>query len=227
MLIPRLLAAVLWLSLGLIVACGGDDDDADQAREQSSPTAGVATATQDTASTATPAETTPPAPTPTPAPYDGSVASMKIPRFGVDSAIEAIGLRPGVNELDVPQNPYNTGWYHIYAKPGFGRNAVFSAHVDYYPNIKGPFFNLAKIDLGDDIIVTMENGLAYEYEVITKVRYRVEDNPMGQLIDAPSRPEGKEWITLITCGGDFVPYNGYSGPGFYLHRDVVVAQRVN
>src|SRR5688500_2298438 len=64
---------------------------------------------------ATPTHTFTPAPgdagavpaTPTPTPFDGAVSRLRIPRFGVDSAIEAIGLLPS-NELATPNDPYNT-----------------------------------------------------------------------------------------------------------------------
>ncbi len=71
----------------------------------------------------------------------------------------------------------------------------------------------------------MENGEEYVYEVISKQRYLAESMPMGDIIWAPDRPENEEWITLITCGGEFRATSA-SGAGEYLHRDVVVAKRV-
>ena len=162
--------------------------------------------------------------TPTPAPYDGNLTRLKIPRFKVDSLIEVIGIKPN-NELDVPQDPLKTGWYNIYDKPGFRGNAVFSAHVDYYPNIIGPFHKLSKLDKDDDIVVVMENGFEYKYKVIRKQRYDVKTIPMGDLIWPKDKPDGVEWITLITCGGEFVASRP-GGPGEYLNRDVVVAERI-
>ena len=47
----------------------------------------------------------------------------------------------------------------------------------------------------------------------------------GELIDAPSQPEGEEWITLITCGGRFQQTHD-NGLGEYLDRDVVIAKRI-
>ncbi|MEX2081030.1 MAG: class F sortase, partial [Dehalococcoidia bacterium] len=161
----------------------------------------------------------------TPMPYDGAVMRLKIPRFEVDSLIENIGILPN-GYLDTPHDPYNTGWYDIYDKPGFGGNAVFAAHVDYYPRIRGPFYDLDEMNAGDQVVIQMEDGREYIYEVISKVRYPEAEIPMGLIIDAPERPPDQEWITLITCGGRFRPNNGVSGPGHYLDRDVVVAMRV-
>ncbi len=163
-------------------------------------------------------------PAPTPTPFDGKVARLKIPRFNVDSSIESIGLLPS-NELDTPADPLKTGWYNIYDKPGFRGNAVFSAHVDYYPDIRGPFYNLARLALEDEIVVTMENGEEYRYRVIRRKRYEVATIPMGDLIWPKDKPEGVEWVTLITCGGRFQESRP-GGPGEYLDRDVVVAERI-
>ena len=174
--------------------------------------------------TSTRVPTATPRPTATPLPYAGTVASMRIPRFEVDALVENIGI-DATNRLETPRDPLNVGWYGIYQKPGWGYNSVFSAHVDYYPSIRGPFFNLAEAEIDDEIVVVMDNGIEYRYRVISYERYRVEDIPTGDLIRARERPADEEWITLITCGGEFRFNSGSSGPGYYLHRDVVVARR--
>jgi len=207
---------------GLFVACGSES-----AMDDPPPTgADPAQGSTRVATTPTPTDTATPSPTPTatPTPYDGLVARMRIPRFGVDAPVEAIGLLP-TNQLDVPKDPLNVGWYYIYDKPGWGGNAVFSAHVDYWPNIRGPFYNLKDLEPGDQVVVVMEDGTEYVYEVFRKERYHVSNIPMGELIDAPEKPDGEEWITIITCGGEFRASRP-GGPGEYLERDVVVAKRI-
>jgi sortase (surface protein transpeptidase) len=166
-------------------------------------------------------------PTPTATPYDGAVSRLLIPRLKVDSAIEEIGVNAS-NQMEVPKDPLKTGWYNVdgWGKPGFGSNSVFAAHVDYYPNILGPFNKLKDLVPGEDeIVVVMDNGAEYRYRVIRKARFKVDDIRMGELIWPEDKPEGAEWITLITCGGDFVSLVP-GGPGEYLHRDVVVAERI-
>lgn len=176
--------------------------------------------------TPTPLPPDAPTPTATPAPYDGAIARLKIPKFGVDSAVETIGYLAGTeNQLDTPHNPHNTGWYDLYDKPGFNGNAVFSAHVDYYPDILGPFNKLSQSEIGDEIIVTMDNGLEYHYRVIKIARYDVTNIPMGDLVWPSTKPAEADWITLITCGGEFRASRP-GGPGEYLQRDVVVAERI-
>jgi len=232
--LPTLLVALLLVG----AACGGSDsttpDPSPTANSVGSdvaaePTA-TATAPPTNAPTRTPTvPTTVPSPTPTPRPFDGAVTAMRLPSLDVEAEIENIGLLLPQNQLDVPKNPHNVGWYDIdtYGKPGFGKNSVFSAHVDYYPDIQGPFYNLVDLEHGDEIIVVMEDGREYVYEVFFRERYLVATIPMGDLISPPDRPEDEEWITLITCGGEFQAYSADGrGPGRYLHRDVVVAKRV-
>ncbi len=164
-----------------------------------------------------------PTPTPTPAPFDGVLARMIAPSVGIDHAIEDIGITN--NQLDTPKDGLNKiGWYYIYDKPGFGKNAVFAAHVNY--NFKsGPFVNLAKVKPGDKVTIQMQDGPAYTYEIIFYKRYDVAAIPMGELISAPEKPANEEWITLVTCGGRFQQTQD-NGLGEYLDRDVVIASRL-
>ncbi len=165
-----------------------------------------------------------PSPTPTPIPFDGSIARMIAPSVGIDHPIEEIGITN--NQLETPKDGVGKiGWYYIYPKPGFLKNAVFAAHVNY--NFKqGPFASLAKIKAGDKVTIQMQDGPTYVYEVIFYQRYDVNSIPMGELIDAPTRPAGEEWITLITCGGRFQQTQD-NGLGEYLDRDVVIAKRIS
>jgi hypothetical protein len=70
----------------------------------------------------------------------------------------------------------------------------------------------------------MDNGTEYHYRVIRTARYDAESIPMGDLIWPVERPPENEWVTLITCGGTLVRESP-GGPGHYLQRDVVVAER--
>lgn len=160
-----------------------------------------------------------------PTPYDGAIGRFRIPEFEVDAGVESIAQTG--NELDVPKDVNKVGWYSQFgesAKPGHGGNAVFTAHVDWWPNTLGPFHDISKMKNGDPITVVMDNGLEYKYTVDSVARYSTDNIPTGKLIYADDKPKDEEWITLITCGGRLVrDYPG--GPGEYLERDVVIAKR--
>lgn len=216
-------AAIFVFVAGLSLLVAGFAFSGDQA-----PAAEPATALAFDLRTAVPETPTPeptdvPSPTPTPPPFDGTLARMIAPAVGIDHAIEEIGITN--NQLDTPKDGVNkVGWYNIYSKPGFGKNAVFAAHVNY--NFKnGPFANLAKVKPGDKITIQMQDGPSYVYEVIFFQRYDVATIPMGELIDAHQKPANEEWITLVTCGGRFQQTQD-NGLGEYLDRDVVIAKRV-
>ena len=221
------LAAALALTAA---ACASIEPGVESGRVERTPTV---TPTASAAATATPTPIPTPAPTPTPepTPYDGELAMMRIPALGVEAPIEAIGLLEEINELDVP-SPRNVGWYYIYDKPGFGTNSLYSAHKDWYPDILGPFNRLTDLEDGDLVIVVMDDGREYVYEVFFQERYEAGAVPMGDLIrpheaedPALRRPAHEEWAILITCGGDFISAEE-GGPGDYLHRDVVIARLI-
>lgn len=149
---------------------------------------------------------------------------MSLPAYGVSAGIEYLGILAS-NELDNPHNPHNVGWYWLYDFPGGPGNAVFSGHVDYFPNIIGPFYNLKHMGPGESIVIGLTDGTQISYEIVRNTRYSMYSIPMGEIIWPSDRPRDEEWITLITCGGEFRATSA-SGAGEYLQRDVVVARRV-
>ncbi|MCC7366151.1 MAG: class F sortase [Dehalococcoidia bacterium] len=220
--LPRFspLAALLAGAVVFVAAaCGGDDKDGEAVAQTPDATA-TATATPSATATATPTQV-PPTATPTATPFAGKVARFSMPRFGIDAPIEELGLTAD-NYMDTPKDTNRSvGWYHIYDRPGWDGNAIFSAHV-YYHNVPAPFVNLAKSVEGDQVSVTMENGQVYTYEVISKARYHRDTIPMGEIIWPPNRPANEQWITMITCGGE-LDSTGQE----YVSRDVVVAKRIS
>ncbi len=157
------------------------------------------------------------------------VARLRIPDLGVDSPIVGLGLLEN-NVLDHPDDHRETGWYEVFDTPGIRGNAIFSAHV-YYRNIPGPFERLMELEDGDEVIAVMNDGQEYRYRVFSVERYPLATIPMRDILWPVARPLGAEWVTLITCGGEFEPYardeSGARTGGYYLSRDVVVAQRIN
>lgn len=169
-----------------------------------------------------PAATLTPTPTPTPEPYNGAVARMRIPRIKVDAPIVNLGLIPGKSQLDVPKDEKSVGWYEFYTRPGFRGSAVFSGHVDFLvgvKGVKGVFWDLDKLEPGDELVVVMDNGIEYTYRVSANIVYPEESVPMGDII-WPKDPT-IERVALITCAGNFNKVTGS-----YDSRQVVLADRV-
>ena len=226
----------------LLAACGGGSEVSVEpvatSTEAPAQTRVATVAAAAAASPATPRSadaTATPVASPTPEPYDGDLVAMRIPALEVDAAVERTDLikvndRP---QLDVPDDPHNVAWYPRYGTPGIDGDTIYSAHKDYFPDIRGPFWALAELEDGDEIVLVMEDGREYVYEVFFQRRYLTEEVPMRDLIKADRaenpellRPADEEWITLITCGGEFVA-TSERGSGIYLHRDIVIARRVD
>jgi sortase (surface protein transpeptidase) len=203
------------------VACSGSDDDDDRSTEEPTAT-GTATST----ATSTPS----PTPTATPTPFDGKVARMTIPELGVDHPIEEVGINTAINQLETPKDATGAvGWYYIYDKPGWGKNSLYSAHVNYNGR-NGPFARLKNaVPNQTQVTVQMADGPTYTYLVFSNVRYTIQNIPMGDLISQPAKPPGEEWITLITCSCEPGRVLDPDGDGFgeCLDRDVITAKRIS
>jgi sortase (surface protein transpeptidase) len=221
-----LVVGAVLLTLGF--ACGGGSD---KKQEQVAPTvADTATPTATATATSTPS--------PTPTPFNGAVKSIQIPSLHVNAPIDPATVNAN-NEMETPPSGKeltDVVWYDstlkqnapfLGTKPGWDGNAVFAAHV-YYGGVLAPFGEIAPLygrpglQPGDEIDVTMENGQVYKYQMLKHERFNRDTIPMGDVISPPDRPQGQQWITLITCGGA-LDATGQE----YVSRDVVVAVRVS
>lgn len=222
-------AAALAGGLGLILvgvfaACGGSGSGGEETPSATSEPSATSTRTQTPTATSTP--------TATPTPFAGKVSTIKIPSLNVVSPIESAGVTPD-NVMETPHDhlttvwydPTKTGWDTGTSRPGWGGNAVMSAHHSYNQQA-GPFRHIADLATGDKIVVAMENGIEYTYEVFRIERFPEATFPTGELIWPVEKPANEEWLTLITCGGNLVITNPERQTGYFLDRDVIVAKRV-
>jgi len=163
-------------------------------------------------------------PLPTPPPNTSPMARMIIEKIGVDAPVIALGLDEN-SVPQVPDGPYDVGWYDWSSAPGWGSNAVFSGHVDWTINgqpVIGVFYYLHDLGLDDVIKVVLEDGTEYSYKV-TGNRAIEDSDPAALKMMGPT-PD--DVITIITCGGTWVP--DWSNPlgGNYSHRQIVRAELI-
>jgi sortase (surface protein transpeptidase) len=150
-----------------------------------------------------------------PPPTEGvDVASIAIPRLGVNAIVRRFGV-DRYGRLDVPQDARTVGWNPAYTDlPGRDGETFFAAHFEYQ-GAPGVFFRLATLVPGDAVTVTLSDGSLYVYRVTSTVDYPLGVIDMGALLFGR---EGVESITLMTCSG---PAN----EGEYAMRTVVLAER--
>ncbi len=171
---------------------------------------------------------TPPAAAPA---SDAPIVRFLIPKYAVDAPVIVLGL-DDQNKMEAPEEPCDVAWYDFTSYPGFGSNAVFSGHVDWFnlgsqgcrcdspDGCGGPggavFWNLKDLVLGDLVEVRLQDGTVYQYEVISK--QQVSGNSDFRPIVSDTE---KEIVTLITCGGTFDQIDRH-----YNDRVVVQAERI-
>jgi len=166
---------------------------------------------------AQPTPTPPPVPTisPTP-PSEAPVARLVIPRFEVDAPVVIRGV-DAEGRMQTPDGPEDVAWYEFSARPGFGSNAVFSAHVDYVDYGPAVFWNLKDLEPDDIIEVRLEDATVYRYGVVSKEQVDAQAADIAKIVGAT--PD--EVVTLITCGGGWDPARHQ-----YDQRVIVRAERI-
>lgn len=130
-------------------------------------------------------------------------ASIAIPAIGVDARV--IDLQLTADEVEVPTDFDEAGWWVQTRKPGEIGPAVIGGHVD---STSGPavFFRLASLRVGDEVVVADATGGTRRFVVDTApVQVRKDARPPEVFGFGEGRPE----LRLITCGGDFDPTTGH------------------
>ena len=163
---------------------------------------------------------------PTPAPDHGPVVSLYLGSASItgNSPVEErdtvfVGGREVFAD---PSAPNRIAWYPRFGRPGDGANSIFAAHINYVNYGNGPFARLTSAHADDALYVTMADGAVYAFTVKSVDIIGLHDLDMD-LVVFPPLDGHTERVTLISCGGTFVPRPG--GGGEYESRVVLVAER--
>jgi LPXTG-site transpeptidase (sortase) family protein len=164
---------------------------------------------------------TEPAPTPEPTPTPEPVAAPL--RLLVESLeVDAPVIEMGLDDQGVPHVPLNgqdVAWYSFSSPPGAGSNAVFAGHINWEGAL-GVFGDLDELQAGDTVRLMSEDGSEYVYEVFAN--FPVDpDDPASLKVMAPT---STDTITLITCGGTWIPDPSELFGGSYTNRTIVQAR---
>jgi sortase (surface protein transpeptidase) len=98
---------------------------------------------------------------------------------------------------------------------------MVAAHVNYVRYGNGPFAYLQNAQAGDALYVTMANGEVITYTVKSVTLYHLGDIDMDAIVYPPLDNQ-TERITLMSCGGTFIPA---AVGGEFDSRLVLVAER--
>ena len=123
--------------------------------------------------------------------------ALRIPAIGVAVSLSTLGLNPD-RTVQVPTNFQEPGWFRLGPSPGQVGSAVILGHVDSY---QGPavFFRLRSLQAGDQVEVSLADGMIARFVVNTVATYPKEQFPAQQVYAS----HGSSELQLVTCGGKF------------------------
>ena len=208
---PAFLAAGLLVALTL-AACGGDKDKKENGSVSidSSATAPAATTAAGTQSATTVAGR--------PVPKEGVLLERVVaPGARIDAPVETLGINAR-GEMENPPGKDSVAWYNFSEFPGFGGNAVFSGHVDWFTGELGAFGRMKDLKEGDEIRIKLSDGMEMLYKVVSSTLYKSSEAPVDKITGHTEQDS----LTFITCEGTFD-----RGAQDYSHRRVVRAERVS
>ncbi|MBM7095182.1 class F sortase [Bacillus sp. H-16] len=153
---------------------------------------------------------------PEPAPEYGIVPlSLSIPAIEVEADIEPVGVLDN-GQMGVPADAEGVAWFEPGTMPGNTGNAVLAGHVD---SRTGPavFWDLNKLEPGDELHVTGEDGEPLTFEVQVTVSYGRNDAPIEEIFG----PTDKKRLNLITCSGTFDRAEGTHDQRLVVYTELI------
>jgi hypothetical protein len=139
---------------------------------------------------------------------------LEIGALGVDAPVIAVGLNPD-GSMEIPDDVDEVGWYALGVRPGEAGSAVLAGHVDNRTQGRGAFFDLGRLDVGDELVSVHGDGARRTWAVVARRQYPKGQLPVDELF---VRGGPTTQLVLITCGGAFD-----AGARSYLDNIVVYA----
>ena len=142
--------------------------------------------------------------------------AISIPTIGVQSSVESLGLNlDGTLAVPQPGPLYNdAAWYNGSPTPGQLGPSIIEGHIDSASDGPSVFFRLGALQPGNEIDVTLTNGMVAVFSVTGVRQYPKDGFPTATVYGNTNFAA----LRLITCGGDFDPTTGH-----YLANTVVYA----
>jgi sortase (surface protein transpeptidase) len=145
-------------------------------------------------------------------PQAGVPVSFAIPSLGVEAEVEPVAATPA--GIAVPRIG-RAGWFDAGPRPGDPGRAVLIGHIDG-KTLPGVFEHVPEIRNGSEIIVRDADGGAHRFDVVGKLQVAKANFPASAVYGPSERPV----LVLVTCGGVYVPGQGYSDNVIVYARSV-------
>lgn len=121
---------------------------------------------------------------------------IKIPKIGIDSIVEHVGLTEG-GAVGSPVGPNNTAWFIESPIPGSIGSSIIDGHSGWKNNKPAIFDNLGKLKKGDEIYIESRGGIITTFVVRELKIYDKNDIAL----DVFNSSDNKSHLNLITCTG--------------------------
>jgi hypothetical protein len=141
---------------------------------------------------------------------------VQIPALAVDSVVDPVGVAPD-GQMAIPEDVDRVGWYRFGPAPGDDGSAVIAGHVDDREQGLGVLAPLQDAAVGDEVLVVDAEGATTRWRVVSRELISKQVLPLDRIFTRTGPPR----LTLITCGGPFLPE--YAS---YRDNVVVVAEPV-
>ncbi|HET6262885.1 MAG TPA: class F sortase [Chloroflexia bacterium] len=123
---------------------------------------------------------------------------LTIPTMGVVSKVEHVGVDKN-NNMDIPKEAMNVGWFKPGTIPGNPGNSVIDGHLNWYGVAEAVFFHLDKLKAGDRVYVRDDKGRDRAFVVTKQVVCAWNNCPLMDVFG----PTKQTRLNLITCQGTF------------------------
>jgi hypothetical protein len=143
----------------------------------------------------------------TPAPVPGASSlllppsrpvGLRIPAIGVDTTAPVeLALTPA-GTMEVPGEATSVGWFAAGPAPGEAGTAIIAGHTDY-GYLRGAFYRLREVAIGDTISVPREDGRTAVFTAYRLDTYPPDLRATDLMVAAAELAE----LRLITCQGGF------------------------
>lgn len=142
-----------------------------------------------------------------------TIPAIKVPK----SRIFQLGLAKN-NQIAVPDNVYDAGWYKGSAKPGQPGAMFVYGHVSSWQT-DGIFYSLKKLKAGDKVTITRGDNKTFTYQVISLKVYPYNNVDMKSVL-SPVTPH-VPGLNLMTCTGKII-----KGTNDFSQRLVVFTKQI-
>jgi sortase (surface protein transpeptidase) len=119
---------------------------------------------------------------------------LEIPSVKIDTNLLRLGLNAD-GSLQVPWKPLSAGWYKGSPTPGQLGPAIIAGHVDSWATGPAVFYDLGKVAVGAQVVVTRADTSVADFRVTAVTAYPKVAFPTQRVYGDVNRAE----LRLITC----------------------------